>query len=663
MKLKGNHLAIMIIMLVIVPVATASNFIYSQESLVLDLDISTHLSLTPKSSDARIKSLKVNLSYFPRDDDSQTLISFKAEPKYKKKGDALIFDISPSLPYDQDISEKSRVKVKNHFIPIKKIIKFPTTYPFELKDYTKSNKIIDINQDITNKASEIVQGENDLVRVIYKLATWVRNNVKYTLDSYTADVSKEASWVLQNKQGVCDEITSLFIAMCRSLGIPARYVSGVAYTNYNQVNDWGPHAWAEVYFPDFGWVPFDVTYGEFGFIDASHVALSKSFDAGNSNINYEWIGYNADLKASKLSIKTNIVEKSKTLPKLTELNLKAYKEKTGFGSYNLIELNIANKMDYYVIATVQAAKTKQLEILDDLVRVIVLKPKEIKKVFWLVKINKSLEHDYLYTLPFYVETLRNSSAEINFTASDRFPLYGRAEFEKIKDSYNSVVELKSGLEIKCATEKDFYYIYQNVTIKCDLRNTGNNLIKDLSVCLENNCKSLDLGINQEKTVDFNIKPKSRGEKSYIIKAKASGVSSIAEVKTKVYDAPKIKMVEVKAPKEVKYEDQFIIEFKLQKISYSTPKNIAITYFLKDQKVSEVYAIELNNDQTYKLKVKGSDLKSEKNIIKVNISYEDDNKKHYGLEKDFVINLKNLTFMQKLLLFLNNINTYLESIFS
>ena len=73
-------------------------------------------------------------------------------------------------------------------------------------------------------------------------------------------MTEPATWVYDNRQGVCDELTGLFISMLRELGIPARFVSGVSYTNLPEfAKPWGGHGWAEVWFPDVGWVPFDVT--------------------------------------------------------------------------------------------------------------------------------------------------------------------------------------------------------------------------------------------------------------------------------------------------------------------------------------------------------------------------------------------------------------------
>jgi len=161
-------------------------------------------------------------------------------------------------------------------------VKFPIKELLdELEIYTRPSATVDSdNKEIIRLASVLAEGEDDLYQVAFKLAEWTKNNVKYDLSTLTASVSQKASWVLRNREGVCDELTNLFIAMARSLGIPAKFVSGIAYTNSPLFEEeWGPHGWAEIYFPGYGWIPFDVTYGEFGFIDPGHIKSKEALDA------------------------------------------------------------------------------------------------------------------------------------------------------------------------------------------------------------------------------------------------------------------------------------------------------------------------------------------------------------------------------------------------
>jgi transglutaminase-like putative cysteine protease len=63
------------------------------------------------------------------------------------------------------------------------------------------------------------------------------------------------------KRGVCQDLSHIFIATARSLGIPARYVGGYFHRNDGVIEQDAGHAWAEAFVPDLGWVAFDTANG------------------------------------------------------------------------------------------------------------------------------------------------------------------------------------------------------------------------------------------------------------------------------------------------------------------------------------------------------------------------------------------------------------------
>ena len=68
-----------------------------------------------------------------------------------------------------------------------------------------------------------------------------------------------AEKALKLKSGDCTEYSDLMTALCRAKKIPARVVDGYI-TSYG--NDTPKHNWVEVYFPEYGWVPFDPLLGD-----------------------------------------------------------------------------------------------------------------------------------------------------------------------------------------------------------------------------------------------------------------------------------------------------------------------------------------------------------------------------------------------------------------
>lgn len=75
------------------------------------------------------------------------------------------------------------------------------------------------------------------------------------------------TFLFEDREGICEQYVTSLVVMARSLGIPARLVSGYGSGQYNAVTGYyevrfsDAHSWAEIYFPEVGWVPFDPTPG------------------------------------------------------------------------------------------------------------------------------------------------------------------------------------------------------------------------------------------------------------------------------------------------------------------------------------------------------------------------------------------------------------------
>jgi transglutaminase-like putative cysteine protease len=87
----------------------------------------------------------------------------------------------------------------------------------------------------------------------------------YRAFDYEAGVTRADSpidEVLSHGKGVCQDFAHVMIAICRSWGIPARYVSGYLFTDRQHGDRSDPdasHAWVEVFLPSTRWIGFDPT--------------------------------------------------------------------------------------------------------------------------------------------------------------------------------------------------------------------------------------------------------------------------------------------------------------------------------------------------------------------------------------------------------------------
>jgi transglutaminase-like putative cysteine protease len=82
---------------------------------------------------------------------------------------------------------------------------------------------------------------------------------EFTYDRSVTNVYSAVDDVLQLRAGVCQDFSHLFIAVARSMGVAARYVSGYIHFPGEKVST-ASHAWAEAWVPGRGWVGFDATH-------------------------------------------------------------------------------------------------------------------------------------------------------------------------------------------------------------------------------------------------------------------------------------------------------------------------------------------------------------------------------------------------------------------
>jgi transglutaminase-like putative cysteine protease/sugar lactone lactonase YvrE len=68
--------------------------------------------------------------------------------------------------------------------------------------------------------------------------------------------------VLKRGSGSCSEYTFAFISLCRAAGLPARYQGSVVVRGDDASIDEAFHRWAQIYLPNYGWVPVDANRGD-----------------------------------------------------------------------------------------------------------------------------------------------------------------------------------------------------------------------------------------------------------------------------------------------------------------------------------------------------------------------------------------------------------------
>jgi transglutaminase-like putative cysteine protease len=117
---------------------------------------------------------------------------------------------------------------------------------------------------IAAQARQIIGRETSPARAAELLAHWVHASMHRVSQP---DGVPSAARVLENRRGDCNEATTLYVALARSAGLPARAVAGLLYVN----GRFYYHAWAEVDLSD--WVAIDPLFDQFP-ADAAHLRLT-----------------------------------------------------------------------------------------------------------------------------------------------------------------------------------------------------------------------------------------------------------------------------------------------------------------------------------------------------------------------------------------------------
>lgn len=113
---------------------------------------------------------------------------------------------------------------------------------------------------IRQEAAKIVGKERDARAAARKLNTWVYEAVnKQPVVSIPSAVE-----VLKQRVGDCNEHTTLYTALARATGLPARMAAGIVYLK----NGFYYHAWPEVWLGE--WIAVDPTFNQFP-ADATHI--------------------------------------------------------------------------------------------------------------------------------------------------------------------------------------------------------------------------------------------------------------------------------------------------------------------------------------------------------------------------------------------------------
>jgi len=185
----------------------------------------------------------------------------------EKDGSTYYYDLKSGLPYEDfplvmgNGQYKATVLENTTGNRYKAIVS--KTFDVELQDqyqpFLQSTQLVKWHENMApiKKARELTQSITDPKAKVKAIYDFIVQNISYDSDkmnSVSTGYLPDIETIFNQKKGICYDYASLFAAMLRSVGVPAKLVKG------NSDNAVGYHAWNEVLL-DNQWVIIDATYG------------------------------------------------------------------------------------------------------------------------------------------------------------------------------------------------------------------------------------------------------------------------------------------------------------------------------------------------------------------------------------------------------------------
>lgn len=161
----------------------------------------------------------------------------------------------------QGISDKRSLelsfKVKSEERMVKELKDTNAPIPDEVKKFLMPNWWIPSDGEIKEIADKITKDKKGILEKSRAVYDWVVENTHrdVTVKGCGLGIVEQ---MLVKRGGKCVDISSVYIALARAAGVPAREVFGIrlSKTPEQDITD-GYHCWAEFFLPGTGWIPVD----------------------------------------------------------------------------------------------------------------------------------------------------------------------------------------------------------------------------------------------------------------------------------------------------------------------------------------------------------------------------------------------------------------------
>ncbi len=126
------------------------------------------------------------------------------------------------------------------------------------KDLSQELPHIHFTPLLKELAKNLAGEETDPVKIARAFYDFITTKINYTFLPEYFFIDDIVQYTAVNRKGDCGFQALLFITLCRIAGIPARWQSGLSFTDSQYV---GAHDWAQFYVEPWGWLFCDCSYG------------------------------------------------------------------------------------------------------------------------------------------------------------------------------------------------------------------------------------------------------------------------------------------------------------------------------------------------------------------------------------------------------------------
>lgn len=245
-----------VLMVTLVVLAWAATALAKSRAGVVTLEVD--ISANEAGKDARL------WIPYPVSDRNQTVGDIKVYGDYAASGVYTDKTYGTSILYAEWPKEAKSRKLTFSFAVERQEVSqrnLPASEPkwnsADYAEYLKSSSLGPIDGDVKKLADRITKDNKTVLEKAKAIYDWTCENMHR--DPNTKGCGKgDVCALLQNPGGKCTDISSVFIALCRAAGVPAREVFSVRLGKKPEedITTW-QHCWAEFFLPGYGWVSAD----------------------------------------------------------------------------------------------------------------------------------------------------------------------------------------------------------------------------------------------------------------------------------------------------------------------------------------------------------------------------------------------------------------------